>query len=92
MALGVLRAVEAKGLDVKVIGTDGTLEAVESILDGKLAGTIAQNPYKMGYEGVKNALAAINGEKVDKRINSGVEVITKDNAQEKLEFLKTISK
>ncbi|WP_374717192.1 sugar ABC transporter substrate-binding protein [Geobacillus thermodenitrificans] len=92
MALGVLRAVEAKGLDVKVIGTDGTLEAVESILDGKLAGTIAQNPYKMGYEGVKNALAAINGEKVDKRINSGVGVITKDNAQEKLEFLKTISK
>ncbi|MED5053552.1 sugar ABC transporter substrate-binding protein [Anoxybacillus sp. UARK-01] len=90
MALGVLRAVEAKGLDVKVIGTDGTLEAVESILAGKLAGTIAQSPYDMGYEGVKNALAAIKGKKVEKRMKSPVEVITKENAQEKLEFLKKI--
>jgi ribose transport system substrate-binding protein len=92
MALGVLRAVEAKGLDVKVIGTDGTKEAVESILAGKLAGTIAQSPYDMGYEGVKNALEAIKGKKVEKRINSGVDIITKENAKEKLEFLESISK
>ena len=92
MALGVLRAVEAKGADIKVIGTDGTEEAVESILDGKLAGTIAQSPYNMGYQGVENALKAINGEKVKERIDSGIDIITNENAEEKLEFLKSISK
>ncbi|KMY50993.1 sugar ABC transporter substrate-binding protein [Peribacillus loiseleuriae] len=92
MALGVVRAVESKGLDIKVIGTDGTKEAVESILDGKLSGTIAQSPYNMGYQGVENALKAIKGEKIDKRINSGIDIITKENAQEKLEFLKSIAK
>lgn len=92
MALGVLRAVEAKGLDVKVIGTDGTEEAVQSILDGKLAGTIAQSPYNMGYQGVENALKAIKGEKIDERIDSGIDIITSENAKEKLEFLQSLSK
>lgn len=92
MALGVLRAVEAKGLDIKVIGTDGTEEAVESILAGKLAGTIAQSPYNMGFEGVKKALEAIKGEKIESRIDSGIDIITNENAKEKLEFLKSISK
>lgn len=92
MALGVLRAVEAKGLKIPVIGTDGTVEAVESIIAGKLAGTIAQSPYDMGYLGVENAIKAIKGEKVEKRIDSGIDVITKENAQEKLEFLKSITK
>ncbi|MCQ6267873.1 sugar ABC transporter substrate-binding protein [Fictibacillus sp. WQ 8-8] len=92
MALGALRAVKAKNLDVKIIGTDGTEEAVKSILDGGLAGTIAQSPYNMGYKGVENALKAIKGKKVKNRIDSGIDIITKDNAEEKLEFLKKISK
>ncbi|GED17170.1 sugar ABC transporter substrate-binding protein [Aneurinibacillus migulanus] len=92
MAIGALRAVTAKGLDIKVIGTDGTIEAVESILSGKLAGSVAQSPYNMGYKGVENAVKAIKGEAVEKRIDSGVEMITKENAQKKLEFLKSISK
>ncbi|SIQ45587.1 sugar ABC transporter substrate-binding protein [Domibacillus enclensis] len=92
MALGVLRAVEAKGMDTKVIGTDGTEEAVESILGGGLAGTIAQSPYNMGYQGVENALKAINGETVEERIDSGIDIITEENAQEQLDFVKSISK
>lgn len=92
MALGAVRASEAKGLDVKIIGTDGTEEAVKSILDGHLAGTVAQSPYNMGYEGVKNAVNAIKGKKIKVRIDSGIDVITKDNAKEKLDFLQKISK
>jgi ribose transport system substrate-binding protein len=91
MAIGALRAIEAKGLDIKVIGTDGTIEAVESIMAGKLAGSVAQSPYDMGYKGVENALKAIKKEQVEKRIDSGVDMITKENAQKKLEFLKSIS-
>jgi ribose transport system substrate-binding protein len=92
MALGVLRALDAKGLKIPVIGTDGTIEAVQSVVDGKLAGTIAQSPYDMGYQGVENAVKAAKGEKVEERIDSGIDAITKDNAQEKLEFLQSISK
>lgn len=91
MALGALRALEGKG-DIPVIGTDGTVEAVESIIAGKMAGTIAQSPYDMGYQGVENALKTIKGEKIEKRIDSGIDIITKENAQEKLEFLQSISK
>ncbi|BDH62834.1 ABC transporter substrate-binding protein [Lysinibacillus sp. PLM2] len=91
MAIGVLRAVEAANLDIIIYGTDGTEEAVQSIIDGGLTGTIAQNPYNMGYEGVKNALAAANGETVEERIDSGVEIITSENAQKQLEFLQSLS-
>ena len=90
MAIGVLRAVQAKKLDVKIFGTDGTEEAVQSILDGGLTGTIAQSPYNMGYTGVENAIKASNGEKIEERIDSGIEIVTTDNAEEFMEFLKSI--
>lgn len=90
MALGASRAVESKGLDVKVIGTDGTIEAVEAVIDGSLAASVAQNPYEMGYQGVVNALKAINGEEVEDRIDSGAEIISKENAEERLEFLESL--
>lgn len=92
MALGALRAAEAKGLKIPILGTDGTVESIESILADKLGGTVAQNPYEMGYKGVENAVKAIKGEKVEKRIDSGVEVINKENAQKKLDFLKSLTK
>ncbi|PKG24796.1 sugar ABC transporter substrate-binding protein [Niallia nealsonii] len=92
MAIGALRAAESKGLSIPIIGTDGTVEAIQSVIDGKLAGTIAQNPYEMGYQGVENAVKTIKGEKIDARIDSGIDVITKENAQEKLEFLEGITK
>lgn len=90
MAIGALRAIEAKGMQIPVIGTDGTIEAVELIIEGKMAGTVAQMPYDMGYKGVEEALKVIGGEQIEKRIDSGVDLITKENAEEKLEFLKNI--
>lgn len=92
MALGVLRAVQAKNLDIKIFGTDGTEEAVQSILDGGLTGTVAQSPYNMGYQGVEYAVKAAKGEDVESRIDSGIDIIQKDNAQKQLEFLQTIGK
>lgn len=93
MAMGALRAIEAKGLkDVKVMGVDGTMEAVESIQAGKLAASVAQSPYNMGYQGVENAVKVMKGEKIEERIDSGIDLITKDNAEKQLEFLKSISK
>jgi ribose transport system substrate-binding protein len=90
MAMGALRAVKEEGVDVKVIGTDGTIEAIQSILQGDLWGTVAQNPYMMGYKAVENALKKLKGERVDTWINSGVEMIERKNAAGKLAFLKRV--
>jgi ribose transport system substrate-binding protein len=92
MALGAQRAAEAKGAKIAIVGTDGNADAIQAILSGKLAGSVAQNPYDMGYKGVENALKAIKGEHVEKRIDSGAEVINKDNAQKKLDFLNSLAK
>lgn len=92
MAIGALRATESKGIKLPIIGTDGTAEAIQSIIDGDLAGSIAQNPYEMGYKGVENAVKAMKGEKVESRIDSGIDIITSENAQEKLDFLEGIAK
>ena len=47
--------------------------------NGKLQAVVAQNPLKMGYLGVKTAVAAIKGEKVDPNIDTGEILITKEN-------------
>lgn len=90
MALGALRAIKERSSDVKVIGTDGTIEAIKSILHGELTGTVAQNSYQMGYEAVVTALKKIKKTHIAKKINSGVEVITRRNAGERLSFVKRI--
>ncbi|MBO1513429.1 sugar ABC transporter substrate-binding protein [Metabacillus bambusae] len=91
MAMGASRGVQNKGVEVQVVGLDGTVESIESVIKGNTVGTVAQNPYDMGYKGVENAIKAIKGESVEKRIDTGAEVITKENAQERLDFLKSIS-
>ncbi|OAS89274.1 MULTISPECIES: sugar ABC transporter substrate-binding protein [Metabacillus] len=91
MAMGASRGVQNKGADVQVVGLDGTVESLESVIKDNTVGTVAQNPYDMGYKGVENAIKAIKGDSVEKRIDTGAEVITKENAQERLDFLKSIS-
>lgn len=92
MALGVLRAVQAKKTDVKIIGTDGTEEAVQSILDGGLTATVAQSPYNMGFKAVEVALEATRGEDIEKRISIDTVMIEKKNAKKQLKFLQDITK
>lgn len=51
MAMGVQEAVEASGKDIKVCGTDGNDDAIQSVADGKLAATVAQDPRRRRREG-----------------------------------------
>jgi len=88
MALSALEVIMEHGNKIPVIGTDGIIKMVESIEDGTLAGTVAQNPYDMGYISAETALKVIRGERVRKNIDTGIDLITKDNAKQKLELLK----
>ena len=44
-----------------------------------LAGLVVQDPYRMGYDGVKTALAVSKGEKVEAFVDTGANLVTKDN-------------
>ena len=88
-AVGAMNACKNAGLtDVTIVGFDGNKSAVELIQAGELVkATVAQQPYAMGYEVVKAAYAAINGEKVEEVISAPVKVVTAENAQEYLDSL-----
>lgn len=87
MALDALRVIEEKGLEIPVIGTEGIAGMLEAVVKGKLSVALAQNPYDMGYLSVGEALKAIKGEHVERRIDSGIDIVTIDNAEWRLSFV-----
>ena len=82
MALGAAEAVKARGKAGKVliVGFDAIPEAAQAILNGTMAASVAQSPYNMGKFGVQNALRAVTGKSVAKRIDTGTVLVTKKNA------------
>ncbi len=86
-ALEALTVVEEHGLKMPVIGADGIMEMIELIKDGTLTGTVAQNPYDIGYISIETASKVIKGEQVRRNIDTGVDIISKDNAKLKLAFM-----
>ena len=89
-ALGALRALKQSGKEVPIIGVDANADNLKAILAGDLYGSIAQGNYDMGRLGVEKALEVIAGKTIDKRIDSGATLITKENAQELLDFRASI--
>jgi ribose transport system substrate-binding protein len=63
---------------IKMVGFDAWPMVIEGLRKGDLDSLIIQNPYKMGYEGVKAILRHIEGESVPKEVDTGVELITQD--------------
>jgi len=64
---------------IKLVGFDSDDKTVKLLKDGNIAALIVQDPYRMGYEGVKTALQASKGEKVPATVDTGVNTITKEN-------------
>lgn len=77
MALGALEAIEAVGKDILVVGFDATDDAVKSVEDGKLAGTVAQKPDLIGQKAIEAAIKSLKGEKVEASIPVELELIKK---------------
>jgi ribose transport system substrate-binding protein len=90
MAMGALKVITSRNMNIPIIGIDGTTDALESIGKGHLTATVAQKPYDMAYLGVENALKAINGDTVEKNITSPISVVTEENALSLLEEVKSI--
>jgi ribose transport system substrate-binding protein len=79
--MGMLKALQDNNLTgkVKFVGFDATGPEVDALKAGQIQALISQNPFRMGYLGVKTCVAAIRGEKFDTQIDSGVELVTPDN-------------
>lgn len=90
MAMAAARAAKGNAAYEKTIfiGFDGIQSACNAILAGEETMSVAQEAYDMGYKSVDAVVKALNGETLDKFIDSGCSVITKDNAQERLDTLK----
>jgi ribose transport system substrate-binding protein len=65
--------------EVRIVGFDAGPAQVEQLEQGLVQALIAQKPGEIGRLGVEQAVAAINGDKVTKKITTGTEVITKEN-------------
>jgi len=68
MALGAMRALQAAGKKVVIVGFDGTDDGVAAVKRGDMTGTIAQQPALIGSLGVETADKVLKGQKVDKYI------------------------
>ena len=80
-AMGAVQALETRGLagKVKLVAFDAADSEIEALKRGSIQALIVQNPFAMGYLGVKAAVDKLNGKPVKKRIDTGVTVVTKEN-------------
>ena len=75
---GAGNAIKASGKSIIGVGFDKSDAIMGLINDGYLLATMAQNPDVMGYEGVKAAVDALNGNSLGGAVtDTGVSVLTK---------------
>ena len=71
---------DAKKSDaIKAIGFGSDPTIVKLLQDGTLSGVVVEDPFRMGYDGIKTALAVSKGEQVPATIDTGAELVTKAN-------------
>ena len=79
-AVGAYQALQSQHRsEIKMVGFDAEKALLDGLAAGQIDALVVQNPYKMGYLGVQSAVAAIRGEKVEKKIDTGVALVTKDS-------------
>jgi ribose transport system substrate-binding protein len=81
MAQGAGQAIAENKAAAKValVGFDSDDKTLGFLDDGTIAALVVQDPYRMGYDGVKTALAASKGEKVEAFVDTGANLVTKAN-------------
>ncbi len=80
----MLRVLEDSGLAGKVtyVGFDSSDRLVKGLKEGVINGLVLQDPINMGYLGVKTMVKHLQGEPVEKRIDTGSAVATPENMDE----------
>lgn len=81
---GMLRALQDRQLNgqVRFIGFDSSEKLLEGLTAGDLDALVLQNPMAMGEIGVRTMVAHLQGKPVERRIDTGVVLVTRDNMNE----------
>lgn len=81
--VGAVRAVRQKKMAGKIllVGFDATATLVEEVKAGAIDSLVLQNPFKMGYEGVKSIVTKLNKQEPPRRVDTGVNLLTKENVE-----------
>jgi ribose transport system substrate-binding protein len=61
------------------VGFDTSQTFIDAMRNKQLHGIVVQNPFNMGYLGVKTMVSHLLGQPVEKRVDTGVLMITPDN-------------
>jgi ribose transport system substrate-binding protein len=78
---GMLNVLTANGLagKVKFVGFDTSPALVDALKGGQVQALVAQNPRKMGYLAVKTMVDHLDGKTVEKYVDTGCALVTKEN-------------
>jgi len=66
---------------VSFVGFDASQSFIDAMRAGQLHGIVVQNPFNMGYLGVRTMVDHLQGKNVEKKIDTGVMLVTKDNLE-----------
>ena len=80
-AIGAIQAIESAGKagEINLVSFDASKEQIAALRRGSIQALVVQNPFRMGYDGVKAAIDFIEGGPLEERIDTGVTIVTLDN-------------
>ncbi|MEH6404895.1 MAG: substrate-binding domain-containing protein [Sneathiella sp.] len=83
-SLGVIKALEALGLSGEIvhIGFDVSKDMIAAIKSARMFGAVVQQPFQMGYQGVRAVHQAMAGKRPEKYIDIGVVFVQKNNIED----------
>ena len=79
--VGAVQGAKSKGVagKVKIVGFDTAPTAVQDLKAGNLDSLVVQNPFRMGYLGVKSLVESLRGKQPEKRIDTGATLVSREN-------------
>ncbi|MFS0779943.1 ABC transporter substrate-binding protein [Neobacillus sp. 3P2-tot-E-2] len=82
--IGVARAISEENLQdsIPVIAYDSDEEQINSLKSGAIDYLIVQDPFGMGYKGVMNVIAKLEGKEVEKEVDTGVTAVSMENFED----------
>jgi ribose transport system substrate-binding protein len=80
-SMGAAKAIAELGLagKVKLVGFDSSINEIKLIEEGVIQATVVQKPFNMGYLSLETAVKLLKRNKIEKNIDTGSKLITKEN-------------
>jgi ribose transport system substrate-binding protein len=78
-AVGAAQALKSRNSKVKMVGFDWSPTLLNDVRAGSIDSLVVQDPFRMGYESVRAAVAKLDGKPVEKNQPLAPKLVTKDN-------------